>query len=339
MTGDPDLYPPDDEELTPEAKSARARAFWGVALVTFGCGLIAERIFSADIEYFFLSIGFGFIAGWLTHRRYGWFVAGAILTGVGVADVLGHLITGVVGSAIACFAVAAGFASIYVRYPHRSSWSLVPAAIFGFFGVVMLGFGLVGAVAHAASGVLMPGLLIAGGVLLLNRNRLPHKTVKIGLIVLVALFLFTASSSDRGPRFDRSPRMTVVERDQTFPADLTQLVVRTTSGDVDLSVSDGNGRVELSGRGRPRVEQVGTVMTISAGSADVDLEIPPNVDVVIRTDSGDIEGTVPGRPTIEARTSADVELDDEEQTAVEGANTKVTLRSDTGDIDVEREAA
>src|SRR5687768_4450564 len=100
---EPDLYPPDAEDLdlTPEAKNHRMRAAVGATLLTWGMSLIVQRALRIDIDTFVLGIGIGALAGWSQLRRYHWFAVGSIATGLGAAEVMGAVVGGAFGSAVA----------------------------------------------------------------------------------------------------------------------------------------------------------------------------------------------------------------------------------------------
>jgi hypothetical protein len=148
-----------------------------------------------DLDTGFLGLGLGALAGWTQLRRYGWFVAGALLTALGLGEVAGVVVSGAFGAMVSALLVAAGFGAIYVRYPHRSRWALVPAAIFAFFGAVALLFGGLGLVPRLLGSFFLPIVLVGAGGLLLFRHSLPPRALKVGLAVLGGMVLVAAVSS------------------------------------------------------------------------------------------------------------------------------------------------
>src|SRR5688500_13967804 len=202
-----DLYPPDadDTELTAEAKNHRMRAAVGATLLTWGMSLIIQRALGVDLDTFVLGLGIGALAGWSQLRRYNWFVVGSIAAGLGAAEVTGAIVGGAFGSAVGSLLVAAGFAAIYVRYPRRSMWALVPAAIMALIAAGAFGVGLIGLLPAVLGKFLLPLLLVSGGGLLLFRHSLPPKTVKVGLAALAVTFVLVGANAV--PEIDQNPQI------------------------------------------------------------------------------------------------------------------------------------
>src|SRR3954469_17721711 len=200
-----DLYPPDadDREVTKETKQHRFRVAAGATLLVWGTSLLVQRTVGVNFDTFMLGLGVGALAGWSQLRRYGWFVAGAIGVGLGMSEVTGSLIHGALGSGISSLFVAAGFAAVYVRYPRRSMWALIPAGIMALVGVAAFGVGLLGLIPRVFGHFLLPLLLVCGGALLLFRHSLPSRTVKIGLGAIVATFVLVGANSV--PEVDHKP--------------------------------------------------------------------------------------------------------------------------------------
>lgn len=332
-SSDPDLYPPDSTDRSPEARSARNRAFLGVFLVTWGSGLLAERALHTHLDTFGLAVGLGLLAAWNQWRRYGWFVAGAIVTGSGVGSFLSSLIGhGALGSAIAAFGTAAGFFAVFVRYPTRSTWSLIPAGIFGVIGVGALGLGLAGLIGHHVAGFLLPGLVISAGVLLVFKGSMPRKTRRILLLCLAGLFLLVASSSGFGNGF---PGAGFGSFQQTVNVPLPQLaeghqtlVLRDGTGDVHVTTGDTQtpmATIVLETWGprnrRPNFQAVteGSRVVLESvrgrddfwgmHSVDYTIVVPPKTSLDIRTTTGDVSVDATANPTIDVHTaSGDIDI-------------------------------
>jgi hypothetical protein len=310
-----DLYPPDAEDLTPAAREHRKRVAVGTALVVWGAGLLVERALGVDLETFWLGLGLAAVAGWTQVRQYNWFVAGSIMTGVGVGSLLSAPFDNGFGAAVANLGIGAGFAAIYVRYPRRSSWAIAVAGVFALIAVAAFGIGLIGLVPAVLGRFLLPLLLIGGGVLLLLRHSLPPKTVKAGLAALAVSFVVVGAASvpdidDRPISIDvgGGPIGTAVT---ALPRiDDQKLVIRTGSGDVQLvAVGPGGGRIEARGAGlrpgsfRDFVDVDDDEVVIdrdtggpfgAGGSTDYVVHLPPGVELDIETQSGDITGTLAG---------------------------------------------
>lgn len=315
-----DLYPPDaeDTELTAEAKNHRLRAAVGATLLTWGMSLVIELTLGLDLDTFVLGIGIGALAGWSQLRRYNWFAVGSIATGLGAAEVTGAVIGGAFGSTVASLLVAAGFAAIYVRYPRRSMWALVPAAIMALIAAGAFGVGLIGLLPAMFGRFLLPLLLVGGGALLLFRHSLPPKTVKVGLAALAVTFVLVGTTSV--PEIDRDdpnidlgvdpPRR--VGQVREIPLDIgpgdTIVLGGGGHGDIEFSASaDGTGHIAVSSderqRSVPQVRRDGdrVLVGMSGGNffgstrgVSYRIALPAGVRIDVERDSGSVTGTLAG---------------------------------------------
>jgi len=192
-----DLYPPDADDLdvTHDERQSRRRAVVGTALLVWGTSLLVQVALGIDVDTFALGLGAGALAGWVQVRRYTWFVVGSILVGLGAAEVSEAVTNGAFGASVRSLLIAAGFAAIYVRYPRRSKWALVPAGILALLAAAAFGAGLIGLLPVLLGRALLPLLLVSGGALLLFRNSLPPKTVKVGLAALATIFVVVSVTS------------------------------------------------------------------------------------------------------------------------------------------------
>ncbi|MDQ3107086.1 MAG: hypothetical protein M3Q68_04695, partial [Actinomycetota bacterium] len=310
---EPDLYPPDAEELTPDAKQHRNRAAIGTALVVWGTSLLVHRALGIDLETFFLGIGLGALAGWSQHRRYVWFLVGSISTAIGIGDVITGPFDNAFGSTISLLLIAAGFGAVYARYPRRSPWAVPVAAVFVLIGVGSFGIALIGLVPAVLGRFLLPMLLIGGGGLLLARHSLPPKAVKAGLAALAVTFVLVGATSV--PDIDRDPidlgggpgRTTSFEAPLPAVAGRT-LELRAGSGNVELRRTSGpDGLVRALGAHGARHLDIedGKNIVIDGGRAsglfaghdevrDYVLELPDGVILDIELESGSITGMVGG---------------------------------------------
>lgn len=314
-----DLYPPDAEDLTPEAREHRKRVAVGTALVVWGAGLLVERALGVDLETLWLGLGLAAIAGWTQVRQYNWFVAGSVVTGIGAGSLLSAPFENGFGAAIANLCIGAGFAAVYVRYPRRSSWALGFAGVFALIAVGAFGIGLIGLVPASLGRFLLPLLLIGGGVLLLLRHSLPPKTVKLGLAALAVSFVVVGATSV--PDIDHDPIS--IDPGPTLPVQPLALAPGQTlvmdgggSGDIEFVVGHvpsievrGRRDTALLRREGDRVivgrgglfgndASVDYVVTLSAGAA---------VDVV--RGSGSVTGTLRGVRGDIRTSSGDVDLE------------------------------
>ena len=326
----PELYPPDSKDNSPEARATRNRSVAGVFLVAWGSGLLASRVLHIhNLDYTGLAIGLAVLAGWNQLRRYVWFVIGAVLTGAGLGGLISSLIGGgAVGSAVGAFGVAAGFAACYVRYPTRSTWALIPAAIFGVIGVGSLGLGIAGLIGAHLAGFLMPGLLISAGLLLVARGSIPRKTRRIALVCTAGAFLLLASSSG----FDRNHNPVISRTFATFgPAANTRHTIETlplpslegktlviAGGAGDIEVHNGtvaSATIDRTVHDRSRglvTEQLARTFTVVESETTVELHqdrssgvgasesdrynliVPVGTDLMVNNGSGTIDASVQG---------------------------------------------
>ena len=352
----PDLYPPDVEHLTPELQEQRKRAVIGTFLLAMGCGYLLHGVVDHDLDFFVLSIGLALLAGWARAPRYPMFAFGAIIAGFGLND----LVESVWDDAwfkltLGALFVAAGFFAVYVRYPSRAKWAIVPAAIAGVVAVADFGVALIGLM--PGSTVVVPLALISAGALLLFRERLPNRLVKIGLIFAIVVLVSAAASSIdelEGPSFGG--------HELVFSQALAEgrLAVKTTSGKVTVETGSAGSpvgvRATVDHRTRRRsisnIKQLprsadivltvppGTVLDITTTSGDIDLDVQGG-ELDVTTSSGKVD-VVYGGPdpesfgNIDIKTmSGDVELDGADGVRDLGAELELTTSS--GEIDVDGE--
>jgi hypothetical protein len=350
-----DLYPPDasDTEITKESKQHRFRVAAGATLLVWGTALLVQRTVGVDFDTFLLGLGVGAIAGWTQLRRYGWFVAGAIGVGLGASEVAGALFHGAFGSGIGSLLVAAGFAAIYVRYPRRSMWALIPAGIMALVGVAAFGVGLLGLIPKVFGRFLLPLLLVLGGGLLLFRHSLPARTVKIGLAAIVATFVLVGANSV--PEVDHNPPSIVINglprSSSGMPLGLTpgQTLVMTGGGSGDITFARATadmptGQLELNGPGRRMFSVVrhdGDRVIVGGDGGDARdyvVYVPAGIEIDIERGSGAVSGTLAGVAGDIKTGSGKVDLrlvdggaegtDDEGPLHIETGSGKVMLDSD-----------
>src|SRR5688572_23420950 len=144
MMNEPDLYPPDIDVVTPEIRRSRNRAMVGTFFVTIGSGLMLERMFNENLDYFLLAVGFALIAGWLQAPRFVMFAVGAITSGFAVGALFESAVSLPFETTISTLCAAAGFFAVYVRYPQAGKWAVIPAAITACVAVLATGVELIG---------------------------------------------------------------------------------------------------------------------------------------------------------------------------------------------------
>lgn len=286
LDDEPSLYPPDIEHLTPELREQRKRAIIGTFLLAFGSGLMIEQLFGKDYDYFFLSLGLALLAGWLRAPQYGFFLGGAVAVGFGLDDLVESMLHMRFESTLGALFIAAGFAAVYVRYPARSKWALVPAAFMTIYAVADFGIGMIGVIPGSVG--LLPLALISGGAILVARQRLPRRAVAIGLAAAATVFVCSAASSV-GDIDDRIG--TVGYHEHVFSQKISDnfLTIRTRSGDIEVrTAKTRNARVKAR---VPHDWPAPGKSTIDAlpPNADVEVVVPPGTDLNIETSSGDVD--------------------------------------------------
>ena len=315
MRNEPDLYPPDIEVVTPDIRRSRNRAMAGTFLVTIGSGLMLERMFTEHLDYFWLAVGFALIAGWLQAPRFLMFAVGSIMTGFAFGSLVQSAIATPFESTIGLLCAATGFFAVYVRYPRAGKWAVVPAAITACFAVLATGVELIGFIPAALTSLGLPVLLIAGGALLLFRNALPSKVVKIGLILVVVSFITSAGSGidkwDNGPEVGFTPPFGLKSVEAPLPAiEGRTVVLDADNADVLLTTSDspfGRVTVRVQGRDAPihfdtsdeeiDIELVGQHELFGPNSGRPQswvLELPRGTDATVVTDRGAVRVEVEG---------------------------------------------
>lgn len=321
MSSDTDLYPPDLEVVTPEARDARNRAMVGTFLVVMGTGILLERTFSNDLDVFWLAVGLSLLVGWAQAPRFLMFAVGSIMTGFAAGGFLASFVSMPFESTFEYLLAAAGFLAVYVRYPMRAKWALIPAGITAVIAVAATGVELIGFIPAAITGMMLPLLLIAGGALLLMRHALPPRLVRVGLIVLAVAFVASAASSvdrwDLGDDHDFGPP--VLFGSHEFNERIGDL------GDRTLVVETESGHIEVvtGTTDEVLVTAIASRNPRPGGGIEIDESDDDEVRVLFRRD-------VPASWKLTVPAGADLDLTTE--------SGLVNLVHDGGDVNVETDS-
>ncbi|GIW08346.1 MAG: hypothetical protein KatS3mg060_3151 [Dehalococcoidia bacterium] len=142
-----------------------------ILIVVGGLFLVAQVIPNAS-QFIVLLVGLGLLTAALLTRNYGLLIPGGIVSGVGVGILLAATSSEPVSGALFLFALAAGFALIWViglafgiQPPQGAWWPLIPAFFIALAGVLSLGGETVAWVWQYG----WPVVLIAVGAFLLIR--------------------------------------------------------------------------------------------------------------------------------------------------------------------------
>lgn len=353
-----DLYPPDITEVTPEASSARKRAGVGTFLVTIGTGLVLERIVGRDLDLFWLGVGLGLIAAWLQAPQFWLFAAGAIITGMATGSFFESLVSFPFETTIGSLFSAAGFFAVFVRYPQRAKWAIIPALVIVVFGALAGAVELIGLVPAVLGSLGVPTLLILGGGLLFLRNALPSPAVRIGTVVIGLMLLTSLVSTvpwwdgsrvaDDGPLMsgDGAPRITgapidlpaLEGRTLVVEADEGSVTLRTTPVGTGSVLADGvlfdGGAVEFEDsservtvRWKGRHTERWSVPTELSWT----IEVPEGSRVMVTTDEGPIDAAVDEGTFVLESDEGDIRV------VVDERDAAVSARSDDGAITVDGE--
>lgn len=139
----------------------------GLVLIAIGGLLLAGNWVAGVASLVPLAVGVVLLVLFIARRRYGLLVAGCIVSGVGVGVALASRTGGPEAGALVLLSMAGGFASIWLvarvaGLPEPAGWSLIPAAILGSIGALLLA-GVQGI--HIASW--WPLILVGLGVLVI----------------------------------------------------------------------------------------------------------------------------------------------------------------------------
>lgn len=137
------------------------RLIAGASLVIVGLGLFAlEAVDGAGDAAILLAIGAVFMALYFMRRVYGLLVAGSIVLGVGLGQLL-ERVTDLSGD-VNVIGIGTGFVGIYVidRLTTTSAhwWPLIPGGILLIIGI--------SSVAGASADLVFPALLVVAGIAL-----------------------------------------------------------------------------------------------------------------------------------------------------------------------------
>jgi hypothetical protein len=265
---------------------------------------------------------------------------------MGLGDVFGAVLSGAFSSMVSSLLLAGGFLTVYVRYPHRSRWALVPAAVFGVVAVGSLGVGLLRMLPRLFGSFLLPLVLIAAGGLLLFRHSLPRRTVRVGLGALAVVFVLAGASNaasfgglgdGAGSSSASSASALVLGRTVELDAG---------SGDVRVVEVAGAERASVSG-GRRSVRMTDSVasgvLRFEVGAHDAELRVPRGTPVRVNTGSGDVsvQASSDVRWSL-ASDGGDVTVDGRGRGSADDGGSSgpvVEVRTGSGDIDLDTPAA
>ena len=185
---------------------------------------------------------------------------------------------------------------VWLAVARKQGWAWIPAAIFG--------FRVLGELLDGAGGsLLFPLLVIAGGVLLLARDRLSGRATTWILIGLLATGIFTAQDGQEEAPFRLEARPPAPVEKPAEPAqpeiqplpflDGRELEIRFNSSDIVLRPArDPQGSIQ-TGASFEIIEEVDKVIVAGAGEK-VEITLPAEADVLVSTRDGDVTAETGG---------------------------------------------
>lgn len=287
------------------------RVLVGALLVVIGIDILLEQITGYEVSFVPLAVGLGLLTvWWQINHSFGFLIAGSIVTGVGIGQLLSDL-THLDG--MFQLGLAGGFAFLAFR-SHRASWAWWPAAILGAIGIISLAFdlGTFFAIQRDIARVGAPAVAIALGLLLILRPNLDKGLFRVLVVALIVIGVIMVSSlPDRTMfnGFQAAGRSRWSERDfqlqlpslegRTLVVDHSQLSVELVQGPFSGFVHVrspwfwGHSGQRRAGSSVVSVRETSDEVILeegpsSRGSYRLVLSVPPSTVARIRTGSGDV---------------------------------------------------
>lgn len=234
---------------------------------------------------------------------------------------------------VSLFQIGAVAFFTWLALTRKQGWAWLPAAFFGFHVAQDLLDGVGGS-------LFFPLLVVAGGVLMLSRDRL-SKNATIGILLMLAVIGIASSNRGDDPtlnlRIDGPPRAAAQPNppeqpdipDDSHPYDLDgrQLVIQAGSTDLVLTRSR-NAQVLIGVDSGFEIFEERGMARLEVPESDQPLEIalPAEADVLVRTVSGDVEAEV-GAFKLDIDTisgNLDIELEGEHAITAESPKGRIT---------------
>lgn len=215
------------------------RVIVGIVLIFFGFDLLIELATGVDVRTVAAGLGAGFFLYWRSNRSYPWLVAGSILLGVGLGNMLSPLAEPVWRESVERLFLAGGFALIPLADRRsRSAWAWIPAGIIGLLALASFAVDLDKLIKPEAAAPILPALAIIAGSMLLLRGKLSSAAFGIAMAFIIAIGVVTASffeySSVEGV-FKADPIYSETRQFEIPELDGRRLVVSSTQGSIEIS--------------------------------------------------------------------------------------------------------
>ena len=234
----------------------------------------------------------------------------------GLIVVIGVVLAITAFAGVSLFQIGAVAFFTWLALARKQGWAWLPAAFFGFHVTQSLLDGVGGS-------LFFPLMVVAAGVLMLSRDRL-SKNATIGILLMLAVVGIASSNRDnpRPPNLEPEPAANApieleppVEPDipeGTQPYDLDGRTLVIVSGSRDLVLTRSRNSQVLIGHESDFeiVEERGlATIEVPEGDAPLEIAVPAEADVAVRTVSGDVEAEV-GAFTLDVDTiSGDLDIE------------------------------
>lgn len=289
----------DDDDPVPSRTSSvrsvdRHVHLFPLILIGLGASFMLHNIVGHGVSVFPLLIGIFLIMRSGGGDHYPLFVVGVVLTGSGIGNTLGDVISGSAGDALGTLGAACGFAWLAFADPrHRSSWAAIPAAILALIGVGQLGANVSRGLS-GSPGWLLPAAVVVVGVLLLGAHRMPGPLRLAGLVFVGAAVLSLLAHSNDGPGRKHllapPPVIPTVPSSSIDLPDLSgkTLWVETENGSITVDVGDRGSAAIGGGRATYRAEGNRVTLVSSNGNGSWRIVVPAGTSLHLRTENGAI---------------------------------------------------
>jgi hypothetical protein len=348
--------------IEPERPRRDGRVVAALILIALGLVFLAGNLLPIGGGLLFLGLGAAFALARFLTGNYGFAVPAGILLGFGafVAQEEAGLLPGDGGGWFFVM-LGLGFLAVYLLgLRPRAIWPLFPAAVLLAFGAALLGLLPTASLAVLAwLGLLWPVILIAAGLWLLLRDRLPTAVrtplAALVLVLLVALAAVAAAGSAVGAAPAWRPMPIFGWLPGGAPLSETVSLVEPLPAGGVLRVDNPNGRTVVRagssdevrvtatvrffpGASRPEavLQRVGNDVVLETrlpgtgfqrGAIDYEIEAPAGARVEVSSASGDIAISGIAGPVQVTSASGDLRLTD-----LAGP---VTARSVSGELRLE----
>lgn len=183
---------------------------------------------------------------------------------------------------------AVGF-FVWLALARKQGWAWIPAAFFGFHLAQDLFDGVGGS-------LFFPLMVVAGGVLLLSRDRI-SKNATIGILIMLAVIGIASNNRDGAARIPEPDAPAEVTEEAPAPERILlpvlkgrSLVIDAGPRDVHLSKPAGQrGSVDPEHEFTLSEESDVVFIDLPVEGDRFDLTLPSEANVVVRTTSGDVE--------------------------------------------------